>query len=89
VAVEGLVTGGEAALDVTGGTITGSAIDGTLDVDRDLSVLRGLFTAGGEGFAGGFNLQEAGNAERFARGGFLAEKVSESGSVESTGAAAP
>lgn len=74
---EGLVAEGRADLDVTRGTITGSAIDGVLDVDRDLSVLRGLFTAAGEGFAGGFTLQEAGNAGRFARGGFVAEKLGE------------
>lgn len=89
VAFEGLVRGGEATLGVTRGTITGSAIDGTLDVDRDLSVLQGLFTTGGEGFAGGFNLQQAGNADRFARGGFLAEKVSETGAVEAAAEAQP
>lgn len=89
VAFEGLVRGGEATLGVTRGTISGSAIDGTLEVDRDLSVLQGLFTAGGEGFAGGFNLQQADNAERFARGGFLAEKVSETGTVEATTGAQP
>jgi hypothetical protein len=76
---EGLVREGEALLGVTQGTISGTGIDGTLQVDRDLSVLRGLFTAGGEGFAGGFGLQEAGNADRFARGGFVAEKLSDAG----------
>lgn len=75
---EGLVAEGRADLAVTRGTITGSAIDGVLDVDRDLSVLRGLFTADGDGFAGGFTLQEAGNDERFARGGFVAEKLESS-----------
>ena len=79
---EGLVREGEALLGVTQGTITGTGIDGTLEVDRDLSVLRGLFTSGGEGFAGGFGLQEAGNPDRFARGGFVAEQLSGEGETE-------
>ncbi|HSG90450.1 MAG TPA: FecR family protein [Pseudomonadales bacterium] len=76
---DGAVTGGVAELGVTGGTITGSGITGTLDVDRDLSVLQGLFTDKAEGFAGGFSLQEAGNADRFARGVFAAGRSTETG----------
>jgi hypothetical protein len=79
---EGLVSGGEASLQVTSGRISGSGIDGLLDVDRDASALNGLFTDGGEGFAGGFFLEESGNPERFARGGFVAEKEAEVGSTE-------
>lgn len=79
---EGLVDGGQANLAVTRGTISGTGIDGTLDVDRDLSSLQGLFTSGGSGFAAGFTLQQAGNADRFARGAFVANKVSDIGGAQ-------